>query len=51
MKKATKEVYLGEWNKNQRQGWGKVFNHAGQLTFDGNFDQGRFIERRQGKMI
>ena len=42
MKKATKEIYLGEWVNNKRQGWGKVFNYNGEMIFDGDFEEGRF---------
>ena len=42
MKKSTKEIYLGEWVNNKRQGWGKVFNYNGEMIFDGDFEEGRF---------
>lgn len=29
MKKSNKELYVGEWKNNQREGWGKVYNMLG----------------------
>jgi hypothetical protein len=37
MKKASKEIYLGEWKKDRRNGWGKVYNPLGDMVYDGNF--------------
>ncbi len=46
MKKHSKEVYLGEWFQGRRNGWGKVFDSSGSLTFDGEFENGRFATPR-----
>ena len=37
MKKSNKELYVGEWKNNQREGWGKVYNMLGQMVQDGEF--------------
>ena len=30
MKKSTKEVYIGSWKENQRNGWGRVYDYQGR---------------------
>ena len=35
MKKFNKEVYVGEWRNNQRQGWGKVFSAEKKIIENG----------------
>ena len=42
MKKASGEVYVGEWAEGRREGWGKVFGPGAALQMDGTFRAGRF---------
>ena len=42
MKKATGEIYVGEWAQGRREGWGKVFGPGAALSMDGTFKGGHF---------
>ena len=46
MKKVNGEIYVGCWSKNQRNGWGKVYNRNGHLIMDGEFEEGCLIVQR-----
>ena len=42
MKNASKEVYVGGWKNNQKQGWGKAYDGTGRLAQKGEFAGGEF---------
>ena len=47
MKKSNREVYVGCWKNNQRNGWGKVYGSLGKLIQNGEFLNGCLLLRNR----
>ena len=43
MKKENKELYIGCWKNNERNGWGRIYNGPGELVESGDFHDGALI--------
>ena len=43
MKMEEKELYIGCWKENKRNGWGRVYNDYGELVESGDFHDGSLI--------
>ena len=37
MKKEDRELYVGCWRNNKRNGWGRIYDGKGELVESGHF--------------